>query len=389
MEKTEMYLKKEEKDKINKKRILSANMANLKQIIPQKSNVLYYSKLKFDQNILINLLKKSKLKKTQMRNNKSKIDSVPFTTSLKKHGFKYSYSINKNFQDLPIMLRFHNITNEKINYLINSENNRYESLISYTNKNYKSNKKLNRNNRFNEKRNKTSSFNKNYSRNNNNKNNNNRNNHKKEKLLSLRCKTETKIKLKNTNKVKYLSNLQCLCNSKDSKNYKYSSYEISSTNYTNSRSYLKNKTQYYTSKNNISSNIPTEKQLSNNKSNGNKMKLKKSFNKKKIHLNKKRWLKNIKESISKIDLWNREAKIDRLIFCIENLDECFEENFSDKKSKDKYQLLKNQLTMHKNKLDKIIKEIKVNQNKNEYLMKKYIFELITRKKKKDLIKLSN
>jgi hypothetical protein len=45
--------------------------------------------------------------------------------------------------------------------------------------------------------------------------------------------------------------------------------------------------------------------------------------------------------------------------------------------------------MHKNKLDKIIKEIKVNQNKNEYLMKKYIFELITRKKKKDLIKLSN
>jgi hypothetical protein len=322
-----------------------------------------------------------------MRNNKSKIDSVPFTTSLKKHGFKLSYSINKNFQDLPIMLRFHNITNEKINYLINSENNRYESLISYTNKNYKSNKKLNRNNRFNEKRNKTSSFNKNYSR--NNKDNNNRNNNKKEKLLSLRCKTETKIKLKNTNKVKYLSNLQCLCNSKDSKNYKYSSYEISSTNYTNSRSYLKNKTQYYTSKNNISSNIPTEKQLSNNKSNGNKMKLKKSFNKKKIHLNKKRWLKNIKESISKIDLWNREAKIDRLIFCIENLDECFEENFSDKKSKDKYQLLKNQLTMHKNKLDKIIKEIKVNQNKNEYLMKKYIFELITRKKKKDLIKLSN
>ena len=386
MEKTEMYLKNEEKDKFNKKRILSATITNLKQIIPQKSNVLNYS-LKFDQNILINLLKKSKLKKTQMRNNKSKIDSAPFTTSIKKRCFKYSYNINKNFQDLPVMLRFHNITNEKINYLINSDNNRYESLISYTNKNYKSNKKLNRNNIFNEKRNKTASFNKNYSRNNNN--NNKRNNNKEEKLLSLRCKTETKIKLKKYNKIKYLSNLQCLSNSKDSKNYKYSSNEISTTNYTNSRSYLKNKAQYYTSNNNISSNIPTEKQISNNKSNGNKMKLKKYFNKKRIYLNKKRWLKSIKESISKIDSWNKEAKIDRLIFCIENPDEYFEENFSDKKSKDKYQLLKNQLAIHKNKLDKIIKEIKVNQNKNEYLMKKYIFELITRKKKKNLIKLSN
>ncbi len=89
----------------------------------------------------------------------------------------------------------------------------------------------------------------------------------------------------------------------------------------------------------------------------------------------------IKESIEKIDFLNRGSKIDRLIFCIEKPNECFEENLFDKKPGDKYRLLKNQLYQHKNKLDKIIKEIKLNQIKNEYLMKKYIFELISRKKK--------
>ena len=36
---------------------------------------------------------------------------------------------------------------------------------------------------------------------------------------------------------------------------------------------------------------------------------------------------------------------------------------------------------HKNKFEDIIREIKLNQKKSEYLMKKYIYDLISRKKK--------
>ena len=51
------------------------------------------------------------------------------------------------------------------------------------------------------------------------------------------------------------------------------------------------------------------------------------------------------------------------------------------KKGDKYQLLKKQIFKHKNKLEKIIKEMKLNQINNEYLMKKYIYNLLSRNKK--------
>ncbi len=84
-----------------------------------------------------------------MRKNHSKIDYIPCSSTNKKNGFKISYDINANFHNLSIMLRFHKITNEKINDLMKSEDNlACESLIPYKNKNYKSNKEFNRNNRF-------------------------------------------------------------------------------------------------------------------------------------------------------------------------------------------------------------------------------------------------
>ena len=81
------------------------------------------------------------------------------------------------------------------------------------------------------------------------------------------------------------------------------------------------------------------------------------------------------------DILNRGSKIDRLIFYIEKPEECFEENLIDKKPGDKYQLFKNQIAKHKTKLENIIKEIRLNQIKSEYLMKKYIFDLLSKKKK--------
>ena len=38
------------------------------------------------------------------------------------------------------------------------------------------------------------------------------------------------------------------------------------------------------------------------------------------------------------------------------------------------------MTEYKNKFDNIIRDIKLNQKKSEYLMKKYIFDLLSRKK---------
>ena len=73
--------------------------------------------------------------------------------------------------------------------------------------------------------------------------------------------------------------------------------------------------------------------------------------------------------------------MDRLVFFIEKPEECFEENLTDEKPSDKYQMFKNQIVKHKEKIDKIVKEIKKNQIKSEYLMKKYIFDLMSRKKK--------
>ena len=47
---------------------------------------------------------------------------------------------------------------------------------------------------------------------------------------------------------------------------------------------------------------------------------------------------------------------------------------------DKYIMLKNQMKRRKNRFENIIREIKLNQKKSEYLMKKYIFDLLSRKK---------
>ena len=81
-----------------------------------------------------------------------------------------------------------------------------------------------------------------------------------------------------------------------------------------------------------------------------------------------------------IPIKNRKNDI-RLIF-YEKTDESFEDNFFYKKTGDKYHLFKKQISKHKNKLEKLIKEIRLNQIKNEYLMKKYIYNLISKKKKK-------
>lgn len=357
MDKNEIYLKTEVNDNnIKKKRRFSSTMPNLKRKSQKKSYTLNYSKLKFDQNVLINILKKSNLKRNKtLRNNNSKYNSIPYKTTIIKNGFKISYNINRKLHDLPVMSRFHNITGEKITDLLKSDHNLYETLKPYKIKNI--------NRKINEKRNKTEFFNKNFSK---------KNNNRIQTFLNLRYQNENN---KNNNRKYQFNSLN-----KDSKNTKLSLNEIS-TNYTQSISNLKNR-NHYNNNNTSSSFTKSEKKNTHTIPNIKKIKLNKTNNKFRSNTSEKeKWMSYIKESLKSMKLFNRGSKIDRLIFFIENPYECFEENLLDKKPGDKYQMFKNQITKHKNKLDKILKEIKLNQIKSEYLMKKYIFDLLSRKKK--------
>ena len=65
MDKKNIYFKTENDNFINKKYLISSLMTNIVSKLPKRSRTsLNYSKLKFNQNILINLLKKNKFKKT-------------------------------------------------------------------------------------------------------------------------------------------------------------------------------------------------------------------------------------------------------------------------------------------------------------------------------------
>ena len=52
----------------------------------------------------------------------------------------------------------------------------------------------------------------------------------------------------------------------------------------------------------------------------------------------KKWLEFIKDSIEKFDFFNRNSKLDRILFYMVKPNECFEENVLDIKPGDKYQI---------------------------------------------------
>ena len=347
--------------------------------LKRRKSSINYSKLKFNQNILINILKKENLKKIHNNQNTHtntylKVNNNSENKNFLFKNYKISYNLNKKFHDLPVLSNFHNITDEKINDLIKTEENinefkpnkKKEQKITNlkANFNYKNDKVLKN------KRNKTDNFNKTYiGRRYSNKNQYNY------KIYSFS---------KNRRELKRLTNR--LRSTKIKMNEIY-------MNFTSSFPYLKNKKQVlnYTENN--------SKNKNNNTKNNILFKTKKkeliihtiSSNLKKIEINKldklnsnletKKWLESIKDSIEKFDLFNRGSKIDRLLFYMIKPEECFEENVLDIKPGDKYQLLKNQIAKHKSKLDNILVDIKLNQIKNEYLMKKYIFDLLSRRKK--------
>ena len=261
---------------------------------------------------------------------------------------------------MPGISHFHNITDEKINDLINSNDNEI-TFKTFSSKNI-INLKANYNNTINNcinRRNNTPFFIK-YTIN-NSKNNNDR--------------------YKNIN--------NCIINNKQSKRSSLDSKTINNNinkiniNFTNSAPYLKKNKEHINSRDTKNSLLKSKKEISiihTISSKSKKIKLNKR-NKLNSNLEIKKWLESIEKSMEKYNYFNRGSKVDRLLFYMVKPDECFEENLIDIKSGDKYLLLKKQIARHKYKLENIIKDMKLSQIENEYLMKKYIFDLLSRRKK--------
>ena len=315
-----------------------------------------YSKLKFNKNLLIELLKKTLLKKISNSKNKSKNSNSSrvqkynnntdqtYNLEIKKRNILYNSFFNN-----PEMKKFHNITAEKLNDLIQYS---YETDKSQVCTNLKLNN-LKVNNKKDE--NVGKSFIKNLKAINNNIKRGYHNYYQNNRS----SKTNDKYP-KYKNNIKHI-NIKDL-NISEENIFPYISTGV---NYHNlckkynslSKSKKANKND---KEEKITKNIFMSKTSTNYATN--------------------KWLKSIKDSIKKYDVLHRSSRVDRLIFSIENPDGCFEESLFEDRPGDKYILFKNQMVKHKDKFENIIREIKLNQKKSEYLMKKYIFDLLSRKK---------
>ena len=87
-------------------------------------------------------------------------------------------------------------------------------------------------------------------------------------------------------------------------------------------------------------------------------------------------------SIQKSQFLNRSSKIDRLIFKLEKPNECFEENVYSLKAGDKYISFKNQIIKQRKQIEKIFYKNKMSLISDETLIKKYIYKLYSDPNKK-------
>lgn len=90
------------------------------------------------------------------------------------------------------------------------------------------------------------------------------------------------------------------------------------------------------------------------------------------------------KNIPKTRYLNRSSKVDRLLFQLENPNECFEDNVYSNRPEDKFISLKNQIAKQKNKTIKMFNDSKMALKLNETLMRRYIFKLFSDKNKNKL-----
>ena len=350
MNKKKIFLKTEDYANLDKmaniKQKYSLSMRNYNDKFYKANSLSKHRKIKLKQKLLINLLKQSNIKNIKKRSGGNKTHSIisyhsfnSINDNILNTDFKNFYNLNKNFHNLPGLSKFHNLTDEKMNNLIKTETNLYKkSAKSFNNINSKPNLKIK-----------------------------SCENNSKEKIFNNRFITDKNI-------IIFKNKEEFLDHSKGSKKVKIKMNKFKK-NLTNSLLYLRNEKSLLNNNKSLSSYIKNEKAIVEKiTTNIKKMKLNKSFNPNKCDT--QIWMASIKDLIKNDDAVNMGTKKDKLIFYIERPEESY-----DLKPIDKYQLLKNQIAKHKKKFENIIKEMKLNQIKNEYLMKKYIFDLVSRKKK--------
>ena len=180
MDEKEKYSKTEIKDDTCNIPTFSSKILNVEKQLKQKLDMAKNSKITFNQKVIANLFKNANLKKNHMRN--SKLNFIHFKTTVKKDQFQM-YKINSNLHDLPIMLRFHNITNEHISELIKSEYNIDNSFIDNSTNNVVKYIKTTNNSKINSKNKSNPPFNL-------NKRKNKSNNNDKEMQLRIRITSD-------------------------------------------------------------------------------------------------------------------------------------------------------------------------------------------------------
>ena len=119
MTEKKMILKLNNPEEDNKTQKLNLTSENFKR----KSN---FSKLKFNKNLLIQILKKATLRKITEKKSKAKNNSISKVTDFNNTDKRLNSNdktkkIYNNIQNIPEMKKFHNITAEKIVDLIYSK----------------------------------------------------------------------------------------------------------------------------------------------------------------------------------------------------------------------------------------------------------------------------
>ena len=375
----------------------------------KKKNLAY---LKFKQNILVWLLKKSKYSNNQKessRNRKGKNRSAD--KSRQNH-------LSEKYKNIPGIDKLQYLTEQSLNELLNRENQSYSSapislvtnkplknrIIKYSSA-FQTNTKKSLNNLKSEFIYKVRKLNNpsislaldSYNKKNNspkNKANNNKFYHivKKEKFFINNkainnyindfniSTTNKKININSNNRILSLMNKQK--NNKCFKLYsntnEYSEKVLyEDTNYTSSKRESEKRNKRIFSGCISRRKSQTHQNLFDENNNNKKATKNKSYIINIDNNNKSKEMKKLKiNNLPKTRYFNRSSQVDRLIFKLEFPNECFEDNVYTNKPEDKFISLKNQIAKQKSKTIKMFNDYKMALKLNERLMTKYIYKLV-------------
>lgn len=342
--KKKKYLKTESFSNTNRIPDLNSTSTYFNKNIKKSKSKYDYSSL-INQNIFQNIMKNSKEKKYRQRNKtKSKLNYFPKSKINFSKDFKFITNLNQKYLDLPGISNFHNITGEKINSLIKSNDKEETNSFIYNNNIYKIKSKSNTKDR--------------HSANNSNKKailskkNNN--------LFFDRLSTTIKDMTQNNRykKFKIEPNI-----------FKVKIREINS-NLTKDLDHFKTPIINFQD---LVTPIKKEKFKNNDMNLFNKIKLTNLSNKRANKSATKRWVESLRNSIRTYDFIVKGKSVP-------NKKKNNIENDVEEKQEDEYILLKNKISIHDSKFEKYLRKIKLNQVNNEHLMKKFIFDTVTSKK---------